>query len=128
MELCPERGTNSACRRRTATKRSTVHRRWCARSSGCRRSQAETLVFPGHTAQPPRFDGQPLCASLGILRERLPLLQVEPSALVDHLLAHQPEPPAHFAEIVALNLAGAAIDDPEQLATLEAGANRCAVR
>ncbi|WP_038037563.1 MBL fold metallo-hydrolase [Thermorudis peleae] len=89
---------------------------------------AETLVFPGHTAQPPRFDGQPLCASLGTLREHLPLLQVEPSALVDHLLAHQPEPPAHFAEIVALNLAGAAIDDPEQLATLEAGANRCAVR
>jgi len=84
----------------------------------------DTLVLPAHTDRPVPFDGQPLCAALGRVRERIDLpLDSEP-AFVEAILARIPPAPSNHKQIVMLNEAGLL---PDGDAALEAGANRCAV-
>ena len=85
----------------------------------------ETLVLPAHTSDPVAFDGQAISATLGQIRERLPLLRETADKFVDHVLARIPPTPPNHHRIVAFNEAGTFPDgDPTEL---EAGANRCAV-
>lgn len=85
----------------------------------------ETLILPGHTNRPVEFDGRPLRATLGEVRERVGLLQVDEETFVTTLLDRLPATPPNHHRIVELNEAGEMPDgDP---AELEAGANRCAI-
>jgi glyoxylase-like metal-dependent hydrolase (beta-lactamase superfamily II) len=84
----------------------------------------ETLILPGHTNEPVPFDGEPLCATLGEVHDRVQLLREDADSFVEKLAAQlQPTPPNH-ARIVELNKAG--VLPEEDPAELEAGANRCA--
>lgn len=83
-----------------------------------------TLILPGHTDAPPRFDGQPVAATLAHVHAQTALLHVAEDMFVDALLTRLPPTPPNHLRIIELNEAGASIDMP---ADLEAGANRCAV-
>jgi glyoxylase-like metal-dependent hydrolase (beta-lactamase superfamily II)/rhodanese-related sulfurtransferase len=85
----------------------------------------DTLVLPGHTSTPPAFDGRPLVSSLGEVRATLSRLQLPASAFVEEILAHIPPTPPNHKQIIAIN--EGALLAPADAATLEAGANRCAV-
>ena len=88
------------------------------------RLPSDTVVLPAHTDRPVPFDGQPLCAALGRVRERIGLpLDSEPG-FVEAILARIPPAPANHKQIVILNEAGLL---PPGDTALEAGANRCAV-
>ena len=84
----------------------------------------DTVVLPAHTSEPVPFDGRPISATLGEVRERTPLLRETDVAFVSQLLARIPPTPPNHHRIVALNEAGTLPDDSTEL---EAGANRCAV-
>lgn len=85
----------------------------------------ETVILPGHTSEPVAFDGRPISATLGDVRERTSLLSETEAAFVGQVLARIPPTPPNHQRIVALNEAGILPDgDPGEL---EAGANRCAV-
>ena len=84
----------------------------------------DTVVLPAHTSEPVAFDGRPISATLGEIRERLPLLCEGEEAFVRHVLARIPPAPPNHHRIVALNEAGTL---PDNATELEAGANRCAV-
>ncbi len=84
-----------------------------------------TIVLPGHTDRPVAFDRRPLAATLGEVREQIPILRLAAAEFVDTILARIPPTPPNHAAIVAFNEAGEWPDgDPTDL---EAGANRCAV-
>jgi hypothetical protein len=85
----------------------------------------ETLVLPGHTNEPVPFDGEPLCATLGEVQDRVGLLHEGEDAFVEKLMANLSPPPQNHARIVELNKAG--VFPEEDPTELEAGANRCAV-
>jgi glyoxylase-like metal-dependent hydrolase (beta-lactamase superfamily II) len=86
---------------------------------------ASSLILPGHTNGPVPFDGHPLSATLGEIRERTALLHADATTFVSEILARIPASPPNHHRIVELNEAGALPDgDPT---ALEAGANRCAV-
>lgn len=84
----------------------------------------ETVVLPGHTAQPVPFDRRPLMDRLAVVLERVELLRLSEGEFVEAILSRLPPPPANHLEIVRLNEEGRSVDDPT---LLEAGANRCAV-
>ena len=84
----------------------------------------DTVVLPGHTNEPVAFDHEPLHATLGELRERIPLLRAIEQDFVTSVLARIPPPPPNHQRIVEMNEAGI-ID--EDAAGLEAGANHCAI-
>jgi glyoxylase-like metal-dependent hydrolase (beta-lactamase superfamily II) len=85
----------------------------------------DTLVLPGHTAEPIPFDGVPLVARLKEVQERVARLRQPETEFVHSLLAHLPPTPPNHSRIVALNEeAGWPEGD---VTDLEAGANRCAV-
>jgi glyoxylase-like metal-dependent hydrolase (beta-lactamase superfamily II)/rhodanese-related sulfurtransferase len=85
----------------------------------------DTLVLPGHASTPPAFDGRPLVSSLGEVRATLSRLQLPAAAFVAELLARIPPTPPNHKQIIAINEDGSGV--PADAATLEAGANRCAV-
>lgn len=83
------------------------------------------LALPGHTNEPIAFNGQPVTAPLGAVRESLPLLREGEATFVDTILARIPPTPPNHEQIIAFNEAGVMPKgDP---ARFEAGANRCAV-
>jgi len=84
----------------------------------------ETVVLPAHTGEPVAFDGRPISATLGEVRQRTLLLRETEVAFVSQVLARIPATPPNHQRIVALNEAGTLPDNPTEL---EAGANRCAV-
>lgn len=86
---------------------------------------AETLILPGHTSEPVPFDGEPVAAPLGEVREQTALLAVPKNEFIDTLLARIPPTPPNHERIVDLNEAGRMPDG--DLIDLEAGANRCAI-
>lgn len=87
---------------------------------------ASTLVLPGHTSEPVPFDGEPVAAALGDVRENAALLGVPEDDFVETLLARIPPTPPNHDRIVRLNEAGRMPGgDPVEL---EAGANRCAIQ
>ena len=85
----------------------------------------DVVVLPGHTSAPPPFDGVPLAAPLGEVRAALGLADLGEREFVETVLARIPEPPANHLQIVRINEGREA--PPEEMASLEAGANRCAV-
>jgi glyoxylase-like metal-dependent hydrolase (beta-lactamase superfamily II)/rhodanese-related sulfurtransferase len=85
----------------------------------------ETRVLPGHAGRPLGFDGVPWVASLGDVRTKVVLLQLDEAAFVRALLARIPPTPPNYLRIVELNETGNWRDEEPQ--ALEAGANRCAV-
>jgi glyoxylase-like metal-dependent hydrolase (beta-lactamase superfamily II) len=85
----------------------------------------DILVLPGHTSTPPAFDGRPLVSSLGEVGATLSRLQLPAAAFVAELLARIPPTPPNHKQIIAINEDGSGV--PADAATLEAGANRCAV-
>jgi glyoxylase-like metal-dependent hydrolase (beta-lactamase superfamily II) len=84
-----------------------------------------TLVLPGHTSEPPPFDGKPLAATLADAIARAGVLQLPEEKFVEAVLARIPPPPANHLQIVTLNEHGTAVSDSTEL---EAGANRCALK
>jgi glyoxylase-like metal-dependent hydrolase (beta-lactamase superfamily II) len=84
-----------------------------------------TLVLASHSAEVIRFDGKPLCTSLGKARAANRLLSLGETGFVRAIVASIPETPPNFAEIVRHNEAG--MMPPGDPAAMEAGANRCAV-
>jgi glyoxylase-like metal-dependent hydrolase (beta-lactamase superfamily II)/rhodanese-related sulfurtransferase len=85
----------------------------------------DTLVLPGHSSTPPAFDGRPLVSSLGEVRATISRLQLPVAAFVEEILARIPPTPPNHKQIIAINEGGSGV--PADAATLEAGANRCAV-
>jgi len=86
----------------------------------------ETLVLPGHTSEPVPFDGEPVAATLGEVRQNAALLGVSEDDFVETLLDRIPPTPPNHDRIVQLNEAGR-LPDGEPI-DLEAGANRCAIQ
>jgi glyoxylase-like metal-dependent hydrolase (beta-lactamase superfamily II) len=84
----------------------------------------ETVILSAHTSEPVAFDGHPISATLGEVRERTPLLREAEEAFVSQILTRLPPTPPNHHRVVALNEAGTLPGDPTEL---EAGANRCAV-
>ena len=85
----------------------------------------DTLVLPGHSGTPTPFDGKALVSTLAETAGRAELLQLSEEKFVEGILARIPAPPANHLEIVRLNEQGTL---PPDVAGLEEGANRCAVR
>jgi glyoxylase-like metal-dependent hydrolase (beta-lactamase superfamily II) len=84
----------------------------------------ETLVLPGHTAEPGAFDGEPICARLSEVRGSVRILKEDEDAFVEEIAGHRTPTPSNFERVVVLNRAGLSPEgDPTEL---EAGANRCA--
>jgi glyoxylase-like metal-dependent hydrolase (beta-lactamase superfamily II) len=84
------------------------------------------IVLPGHTADPVAFDGHAVAAPMGEVMARLSEWLETPHAFVERVTSHLPPAPPNFFRIVQYNEAGAF--PVEDVAGLEAGANRCAVR
>ncbi|MSP14009.1 MAG: MBL fold metallo-hydrolase [Chloroflexi bacterium] len=91
----------------------------------------ETLILPGHTAEPVAFDGKALAKSLAEVRAQVKLLHLPEDIFVTTLLARIPPTPPNHHAIVKLNEAGLFPEgDPgyaKRSMELEVGANRCAV-
>jgi glyoxylase-like metal-dependent hydrolase (beta-lactamase superfamily II) len=84
----------------------------------------ETLVLPGHTAEPVAFDGEPICARLSEVRGSVRILKEDEDAFVEEIAGHRTPTPSNFERVVVLNRAGLSPEgDPTEL---EAGANHCA--
>ena len=84
----------------------------------------ETLVLPGHTAEPVAFDGEPIRAPLSGVRGDIRILDEAEDAFMEKVASRATPPPPNFERIVELNRAGLSSEgDPTEL---EAGANRCA--
>ncbi|MDZ7700795.1 MAG: MBL fold metallo-hydrolase [Halobacteriales archaeon] len=86
----------------------------------------ETVIAPGHTspAEAPAADGT-YTATLGALRDALPVFGQEREAFVQATVSDMPPRPNNFEEIIATNLGRAAVDDDEAF-ELELGPNNCA--
>lgn len=89
---------------------------------------ADMLVLPAHfgEAVPYRW-GEPIADRLGAILDRLPVIRLNEAEFVREVLAQLPEQPPNFRAIQAINRSGVA-PEPAQVAELEAGPNRCAVR
>jgi glyoxylase-like metal-dependent hydrolase (beta-lactamase superfamily II) len=83
------------------------------------------LVLPGHTSFPVPFDGSVVGATLGAIKEQVPLVRLSKSDLIDTIMAKTPPTPPNYMAIVERNITGN-VDEGEAL-ELEAGANRCAI-
>ncbi|MBB6645658.1 MBL fold metallo-hydrolase [Halobellus ruber] len=86
----------------------------------------DVVIAPAHAS-----DGTPRCAdgtytaTLGTVRERLPILEAARETFVDRVLADMPPRPANYETIIDTNLGRADTDRTEAL-TMELGPNNCA--
>lgn len=83
-----------------------------------------TLVLSGHASEPLDFSGTPWATTLTEVKARVALVALEQTAFVERLKANLPDAPANHQRIIALN---EACELPENMAELEAGANRCGI-
>ncbi len=83
----------------------------------------ETLVLPGHTSEPPAFDGRPITETMGAVHARTEVLDEPEERFVERVASGVAQTPENHERIVSLNRAG---ELPEEPAELEGGANRCA--
>lgn len=81
-------------------------------------------VLPAHTSEPVAFDGEPVAAPLGEIRERIDFPEQDEEEFVQELVDAVPPTPPNYERISALNERGELPE--EELVDLEAGANRCA--
>jgi glyoxylase-like metal-dependent hydrolase (beta-lactamase superfamily II)/rhodanese-related sulfurtransferase len=86
----------------------------------------DMMVLPGHASVALPFDGKPFAAPLGDVRPAVKLAALEQSAFVASVLARIPDTPPNHLQIVRINEGKETL--PADLITLEAGANRCAIR
>ncbi|MFB6136962.1 MAG: MBL fold metallo-hydrolase [Halobacteriaceae archaeon] len=87
----------------------------------------DLLVAPGHVDRLDRADADGrYVATLGTLRERLPVFDLETDAFVERVLADPTPRPANYEAIVDVNLGRGSVD-AETAADLELGPNNCAV-
>ncbi|MFB6302456.1 MAG: MBL fold metallo-hydrolase [Haloferacaceae archaeon] len=88
---------------------------------------AETRVLPGHYADAATpTDGGCYAPTVGTLRERLDVLDLDEEAFVERVTADLPPRPANCAEIIGTNLGRRTTADEEAF-ELELGPNNCAV-
>lgn len=85
----------------------------------------EMAVLPAHTSEPVAFDGEPVAASLAAVRDRIDATSQDEEEFVRTLVDAIPATPPNYERIVSLNEQG--VLPLDELADLEAGANRCAV-
>ncbi|GAA0220779.1 MBL fold metallo-hydrolase [Halobaculum roseum] len=85
----------------------------------------DTLVAPGHFADPADARGDTYAAPLSALRD-LDVLGLDRAAFVDRVASSLPPRPANFERIVATNLGVESMDDGEAFEA-ELGPNNCAV-
>jgi glyoxylase-like metal-dependent hydrolase (beta-lactamase superfamily II)/rhodanese-related sulfurtransferase len=83
------------------------------------------LLMPGHTDQPVPFDGMPTAAPLATVIAKLDALGYDEAQFVDWIRRRLPPFPANYETIVRLNESG--MPPAQDLSSLEAGANRCAI-
>ncbi len=83
-------------------------------------------VLPGHTSVPLAFDGVAWGASGGEIRRKVALADLPEGEFVAAVLARIPPNPPNHLRIVNINEGKE--DLPPDLTTLEAGANRGAVK
>lgn len=85
------------------------------------------VVCPGHTSNSIGFDGTPLCASLGDIKPKVELLDLDREEFVSRVTASLGAKPPNFERVIAVNEGRASLGwlDPLEL---EAGPNRCAVK
>ncbi|WP_254821471.1 MBL fold metallo-hydrolase [Haloglomus halophilum] len=86
----------------------------------------DLLVAPGHASEhtPTREDGS-YTATLGTVRERLPVLDADRETFIERVLADMPPRPANYEAIIDTNM-GRGDVDRDQLLTMELGPNNCA--
>ncbi|UIP00518.1 MBL fold metallo-hydrolase [Halobaculum sp. CBA1158] len=87
---------------------------------------AEVVIAPAHASDgtPRRADGT-YTATLGTVRERLPMLDADRETFVDRVLADMPPRPANYETIIDTNLGRVETDRADAL-TMELGPNNCA--
>lgn len=84
----------------------------------------DTLVLPGHTSEPPAFDGRPVTEALGVVHAQTEVLDEPEERFVEQVAGKGSETPENHERIVSLNRSGELPEgDPTEL---EGGANRCA--
>jgi glyoxylase-like metal-dependent hydrolase (beta-lactamase superfamily II)/rhodanese-related sulfurtransferase len=86
----------------------------------------DVLVAPGHAGEhtPARADGT-YTATLGAVRERLPVLEPDRETFVEQVLADMPPRPSNYETIIDTNMGRADVDRADVL-TMELGPNNCA--
>ncbi|WP_435348752.1 MBL fold metallo-hydrolase [Haloarchaeobius sp. HRN-SO-5] len=92
----------------------------------------DTRVLPGHVSVTPdgRVEGgtpgEPIEATLGALRERLDLLQLDRETFVDRLVENAPEKPPNYETVIDINTGRTAVESDSEATELELGPNNCA--
>ncbi|WP_276257760.1 MBL fold metallo-hydrolase [Haloglomus litoreum] len=86
----------------------------------------DVLVAPGHASEhtPTSGDGT-YTATLGTVRERLPVLAADRERFVERVLADMPPRPANYETIIDTNMGRADVERADVL-TMELGPNNCA--
>jgi glyoxylase-like metal-dependent hydrolase (beta-lactamase superfamily II) len=86
----------------------------------------DLLVAPGHASEttPTRADGS-YTATLGTVRDRLPVLEADRETFVERVLADMPPRPANYETIIDTNMGHGAVDR-EDVLSMELGPNNCA--
>jgi glyoxylase-like metal-dependent hydrolase (beta-lactamase superfamily II)/rhodanese-related sulfurtransferase len=85
-----------------------------------------TRVLPAHHADAIGFDGEPIAATLGEVRERVALLSAAEDGFVETVLRSLQAKPPNFEMVIAVNEGRAGLQGIDPL-DVEAGPNRCAV-
>jgi glyoxylase-like metal-dependent hydrolase (beta-lactamase superfamily II)/rhodanese-related sulfurtransferase len=83
------------------------------------------MVLPGHASTALPFDGVAFAAPLGEVRAAVKLAALNEETFVSTVLARLPATPPNHLQIVRINEGKEQL--PEDLISLEAGANRCAI-
>jgi glyoxylase-like metal-dependent hydrolase (beta-lactamase superfamily II) len=85
----------------------------------------EMIVLPGHASEPISFDGVPHAATLAAVRKAVGIANTDEGTFVETVLSRIPPNPPNHMQIVRVNEGVEAT--PEDMLSLEAGANRCAI-
>lgn len=88
-------------------------------------------VLPGHftvnnDGTTPITPGEPVDATVGLLRTGLALLAADRESFVDALTDRLPEKPPNYERVIGINRGQASVEDDVEAIELELGPNRCA--
>ncbi len=88
-------------------------------------------VLPGHftvnnDGTTPITPGEPVDATVGMLRSGLELLAADRASFVDTLTERLPEKPPNYERIIGINRGEESVEDRIEAIELELGPNRCA--
>jgi glyoxylase-like metal-dependent hydrolase (beta-lactamase superfamily II) len=85
----------------------------------------DMVVLPGHSNHALPFDGKPFAAPFAEVRPAVKLAALGEADFIESVLARIPPTPPNHLQIVRINEGKEEL--PEDVITLEAGANRCAI-